>query len=135
MIISSLLLRLRVRIKTMPTFPFQPSSKIIRTTWTTLRLVIKAAELACEGLPIPGAQGSITALLAILRSFEQASTNEGLVSQLTQHVSSLLTEVIIPTQSALQEAGDTVERDLANILTGLGEYVVINVRHTDSVSD
>ena len=49
----------------------QPSDEAVRVAKLGLRIALEIAERACDGLPIPAAQGSITALLAILRAVER----------------------------------------------------------------
>lgn len=96
----------------------RPSS-VVKTARSTLSLVLKAAEVACNGLPIPGVQGSITALLAVLRSFERDIRNEATLGELTKQVGYVLSEVIIPAQSVLNDAalgtGSAFELALENL--------------------
>ncbi|VDB94956.1 unnamed protein product [Peniophora sp. CBMAI 1063] len=81
----------------------QPSDEAVRVAKLGLRVTLEIAEKACDGLPIPGAQGSITALLAILRGVERLSRNAE-----AEHVRYIHEEVVLPVQDALQkvEASD-----------------------------
>ena len=64
----------------------QPSDEAVRVAKLGLRIALELAERACDGLPIPAAQGSITALLAILRAVERVGRNAEALEELAEHV-------------------------------------------------
>ncbi|KZV66597.1 hypothetical protein PENSPDRAFT_84589 [Peniophora sp. CONT] len=101
----------------------QPSQTALRSARTALQLALKTLAMACDGLPIPGAQVSINAVLAVLRSFEQATRNDEALGELTKHAEYILSDVIEPTQKALQDADGTMDAELAKMLGKLSGYV------------
>ncbi|KZV66595.1 hypothetical protein PENSPDRAFT_755617 [Peniophora sp. CONT] len=96
----------------------QPSDDAVRIAKLGLRLTLEVAERACDGLPIPAAQGSITALLAVLRGIERMSRNAEALEELSDHVRYIHQEVVLPVQDALEKAEASAE--LQGVLTRFG---------------
>ena len=102
----------------------RPSSKVVRSGKITLRIALRAAEVACDGLPIPGAQAGFTILLALLRTIDRVNRNQEALDELATHVSFFIFHVIAPVRDAFREANGFKQLEVAVALQKLGEYVL-----------
>ena len=99
-----------------------PSDEAARLAKLGLRLALEVAERACDGLPIPAAQGSISTLLAILRSIERMSRNAEVLEELTERVHYIHQEVVLPVQDALRKVD--ASEGLKDVLKRLNRRVI-----------
>ena len=99
----------------------QPSDEAVRLAKLGLRVALEIAERACDGLPIPAAQGSIAALLAILRSIERTTRNAEALEELAERVQYIHQEVVLPVQDALRKAD--ASEGLQEVLTRFSRCV------------
>ncbi|PBK63484.1 WD40 repeat-like protein [Armillaria solidipes] len=93
-----------------------------RTAKESLKLALTMAEKALDGLPIPGAKGTVSGILKLIENAEKVSSNTETLQLLQEHVQTLLENTLQPlaliTENDMPEG---LRNDVNRLVSELGE--------------